>query len=368
MDAEVTKEQIAYNTWKSHRYRLKLGLQFLETKYPKALGQRLSQIDGEKFNDYLDWRIAVTALKGKTIRRDVVRDELLTIRKMFAWAQKQKLCSARAIPNFHFIVESESPKRERIVVGSRPQYMKILGQWAMFEDVKVDINFERTRYHRMMTLHVINLVECSGMRSGEVFGLKNKNVQEIEGLNEFLIHIDKKTSKVRRDRDITVNSHIFATWFRNIRKHRDPNDFVFSPLGAGTKSCRDTFYHQYKLFRVKLKDANLEWYDLYHSRHMWVTNRLLAGEQIDKVAKAAGTSIREIEATYNHILTAQITKEFNEKEVIHFADGRREVIRVSDDDDDEMVSQVKLLMKKKVKRKASGVSRNTRKATASSVE
>ena len=197
----------------------------------------------------------------------------------------------------------------------------------------------------MMTLHVINLVESSGMRSGEVFGLKNKDVQDSKGEQEFLIHIDKKTSKVRRDRDITVNSHIFASWFRNIRKHKDPGDFVFSPFDTGKTSCRDTFYHQYKSLRLKLKEVNLEWYDLYHSRHMWVTNRLIAGEQIHKVAKAGGTSVREIEKTYDHILTAQITREFNKKQVIHFADGSQEVVDVPENADDEMISQVKAIMK-----------------------
>jgi integrase len=325
MDAEVRKEQISYNTWKSHRYRLKLGLEFLTTKYPKSMDTRLSHLDGEKFRDYLDWRIAGTETKGKTIRRDVVRDELLTIRKMFLWAQKEKLCSSKTIPNWDFKVESESPKRERMPAGSRHAFMNVLTNWALTDSANVPD--PKTRYHRLLTMHVIDLVEASGMRSGEVFGLKNKNVRKT-GEIEYVIHIDAKTSKVRRERDITVKSFALDCWLSGLQKHNDANDFVFAPFDKGKVSCRDAFYHAYRSLRLKLKEVGLEWFDLYHFRHSWVTNRLMAGEPIHKVAKAGGTSVREVESTYSHILTAEITKEFNKKAVIHFADGSQEIVDV----------------------------------------
>jgi hypothetical protein len=57
MDHEVDNGQISKNAWKSHRYRLRLGLEFLKslgTRYPKALDTRLSQIDGEVYRGYLE--------------------------------------------------------------------------------------------------------------------------------------------------------------------------------------------------------------------------------------------------------------------------------------------------------------------------
>jgi integrase len=348
MDHEVENGQISKNTWKSHRYRLRLGLEYLkslDTKYPKALDTRLGQVDGEVYRGYLDWRLATTKVKGRTLRKDVVRDELLTIRKMFLYAKKEKLCGERAIPNWDFRVEAEPPKRERLRPGNRAEFNKCLAKWAMFESV--GINIEKTTYHRMLTLSVIRLVEASGMRSGEVFGLKNECVQR-KGDN-ILISILAETSKVRRSRDITVKSLIVDDWLSRWQRHKDQNDFFFSPFDTGKTSCRDTFYHQYKSFRSKLREVNLEWYDLYHCRHVWVTNRILAGEHLYKIAQASGTSTKEIESTYSHVITEETTKEFNKKVIRHFADGSHEVVLVDNLESDEMVDQIKA--EKKAKRK-----------------
>ena len=52
---------------KSHRYRLRLGLEFLkslEKRYPShKLNTRLSALDGEMFHGYFDWRLSVTKAK-----------------------------------------------------------------------------------------------------------------------------------------------------------------------------------------------------------------------------------------------------------------------------------------------------------------
>jgi len=324
MDGEVRREQIARNTWKAHRYRLRLGLEFLKTIYPKAMDTRLSHLDGEKFRGYLDWRLANSEAKGKTIRRDVVRDELLTIRKLFLWAQRERLCAARSIPNWDFKVESESPKRVRMPPGTSTGFDDILTKWEMETD---NIESPKIRYHRNVAIGVIKLVQKTGMRSGEVFGLRNRSVQKT-GDGSVVIHVEANTSKVRRGRDITVEGFFLQNWMNNSQIHKDPNDFVFAHFDSGRVSCRDVFYHLYKSLRLKLKEVGLEWFDLYHVRHQWVTNRLYAGEPIHLVAKAAGTSVREVESTYSHVLTADITKEFNKRDVIHYADGSREVIDV----------------------------------------
>jgi integrase len=325
MDHQVQKGQLSPNTWKSHRYRLRLGLEFLkslEKRYPNALNTRLSALDGEIFNGYFDWRLSVTKAKGRTIRSDVVRDELLTIRKMFQYAKKEKLCSEKAIPTWDFIVESEAPRRQRLGPDDRNKFNRCLFQWAMV-DSSNSAN-AKVVYHRMLTLCVIRLVESTGMRSGEVFGLKNSCVKQ-KG-DDYVVSIQASTSKVRRSRDITVLADSFGDWFYRWQRHKDRDAYVFSPFDSGKKSCRDTFYHQYKSFRQELKKVNLDWYDLYHCRHVWVTHRIHAGEQLYKIAQAAGTSTKEIESTYSHVLTEETTKEFNKKKVIPRPDGSHEVI------------------------------------------
>lgn len=155
MDREVEKSQISKNTWKSHRYRLRQGLEFLRSLtavYPKALHTRLSHLDGEVYRGYLDWRLEGVKAKGRTIRRDVVRDELLTIRKMFQYGKREKLCGERAIPNWDFRVETEAPRRRRLKTGDRAKFNKCLGTWAMLDTI--ELGNWKTTYNRMLTLCV----------------------------------------------------------------------------------------------------------------------------------------------------------------------------------------------------------------------
>jgi integrase len=302
MDHQVEIGQISPNTWKSHRYRPRLGLEFLkslEKRYPNALNTRLSALDGEMFNGYFDWRLSVTNGKGRTIRSDVVRDELLTIRKMFQYAKRERLCGAKAIPSWDFVVESESPRRQRLGPDDNRNFKKCLSKWAMLDGSIA--GKEKATYNRMLTLCVIRLVEATGMRSGEVFGLKNSCLNK-RG-DDYIVSIQAKTSKVRRSRDITVLADSFGDWFYRWQRHKNYDEYVFSLFDSGKKSCRDTFYYQYKSLRQELQKVNLDWYDLYHCRHVWVTHRIHAGEQLYKIAQAAGTSTKEIESTYSHVLT-----------------------------------------------------------------
>jgi hypothetical protein len=100
-----------------------------------------------------------------------------------------------------------------------------------------------------------------------------------------------------------------------------------------------------------LKKVNLDWYDLYHCRHVWVTHRIHAGEQLYKIAQAAGTSTKEIESTYSHVLTEVTTKEFNKKKVVARSDGTHEIILLENFvSSHEMIDEIKATKKVQPKR------------------
>jgi integrase len=317
MEKMVEQDQIAPKTWVSQRYRLRLGLDFLKIKYPSGMETKVTDIDGEVFQDYLDWRIETLKAKERTIRRDVVRDELLVIRKMFTYAQKEKMCTARSIPNWDFIVEKQGPRRERINGKQFQEYWLTVMNWVK------EAHDEQSHYHRVTTMHIIAFVATSGLRSGEVFGLRNKDIEVSR--NECVINVRAKTSKVRRDRKVVINTQGFKHWLAR-QKYKEPTDHLFSPFDSGKKTARDTFYHQYGLLRLKLKAVSLEWFDLYHCRHWWITSRLLAQEPIHMVAQAAGTSVKEIESTYSHVMTEITTRGFNKRKLVWQPDGTFEIM------------------------------------------
>lgn len=66
---------------------------------------------------------------------------------------------------------------------------------------------------------------------------------------------------------------------------------------------------------------DLGWFDPYHCRHFFITAKLLAGEPIHIVAKACGTSVKEIESTYSHVLTEMASRNFGNKQVVLDEEG-----------------------------------------------
>jgi len=318
----MNSDQLSPRTLAVQGYRVKLGCAFLTALYPAGMDTKISTIDGAVFNDYLKWRQEDVAKRREqgTIRRDVVRDELLVIRKMFKYARKEHLCTEKSIPVWDFSVEKEGAKRRRITFANYKDFINTTYAWIK------EAKGARDYYHRKVLAHVAAMATLAGMRSGEIFGLLNKDV-EIRGKDECLVTIRAETSKVRKERQITVANEMLVLWRTKYQRHRDPDDYVFSPYNDGRVSIRDVFYHAYKALRVRLKEIDLDWFDLYHCRHWYITNRLLAEEAIYLIAQAAGTSSKEIENTYSHVLTELTTKRFNQKKVVWDANGSYKIIQ-----------------------------------------
>ena len=144
---------------------MRLGCEFLKTAYPAGLDTKLSAIEGPVFDGYLKWRQEQVATKREngTIRRDVVRDELLVVRKMFKFAKKERLCTEHSIPSWDFVVEKDGPKRRRITLQNINDFFKVMQSWAG--------NSRKTddRHTCNVVVNIVLLINESGMRSGEVF-------------------------------------------------------------------------------------------------------------------------------------------------------------------------------------------------------
>jgi hypothetical protein len=112
-------------------YRVAHGCEFLATVYDAGMATKVSAIDGAVFDRYLVWRVEKRATKhsGATIRRDVIRDELLSIRKMFLYAKKEKLCTEKTIPHWDFAIEKEAPARRRMTQRNYTDVTNAIRSW-----------------------------------------------------------------------------------------------------------------------------------------------------------------------------------------------------------------------------------------------
>lgn len=316
-DAELTRQQVARElstrTVSLNRSRIEKGRRFIRESIDGGLDGRLSSFDGGVFDEYLRWRDCYAESQGRKIpRRDVVRDELLSIRKVFKFAHRQKHCSEDAIPRWSFRVEASAATRQRMVYEDYTYLQRGIKRYIGRQPK----NFPDRVYGAQMLRHVILLIANTGMRTGEVFGLKNRDVKLIRAEDVCSLRIRAETSKVRRERLLHVGSsdgsapkgrsvNYLIRWVDQHQIHKSPEDFVFSGFKGGGVDGRDTFYHQFKRLREVLStlDRDVSWLDPYHCRHFWITMRLYAGEPIHSVAKVAGTSTSEIEQTYSHVLT-----------------------------------------------------------------
>ena len=237
---------------------------------------------------------------------------------MFLYAKKEKLCTERSLPHWDFVIEKEAPARRRMTQRNYTDVTNAIRSWVK------EAKNEKDLYHRRVLQSICLLISNSGMRSGEVFGLRNRDVDVRATTAECVLTIRPETSKVRKGRRITLSAssggrakdtrriNYLIRWIDEYQRHPNPNDFVFSGFDKGSISARDTYYHAYKQLRKKLAEIELDWFDTYHCRHFWITNRLLAEEPIHLVAKAAGTSVSEIESTYSHVLTEPSTRKLRQ--------------------------------------------------------
>lgn len=67
------------------------------------------------------------------------------------------------------------------------------------------------RYNCNVVVSIVLLVNKSGMRSGEVFGLRNKSGEK-RGKDDYLITIERCTSKVRKEKQIRVINPALTPW------------------------------------------------------------------------------------------------------------------------------------------------------------
>ena len=239
---------------------------------------------------------------------------------MFKWAQDNRLCTERSIPVWRFAVDREGPKRRPITNKDFVNFLNVLKSWRMERSEPLQV------YNANVLIAVVMLMTNSGLRSGEAFGLLNRDIEK-QGKDTFVLTVRPETSKVRRARKVTVVTNFLSTWISTHQRHSEPDDFVLSPYHDGKKSARDIVYHAFKSLRVRLKEIDLDWFDLYHCRHWWITNQLIANHNIHSVAKSAGTSTKEIESTYSHVLTQLETKRFSETKVVWKKDGSYDVVK-----------------------------------------
>jgi site-specific recombinase XerD len=329
LQAQLEREEMRPTTHKNAARRINLARDFLaeQFKKPKAgLQTKLSTVEGAIFEGYLDWRRS----SNPKIRRDVVQQELLVIKKMFTWAVKKKLAGEKTIPTWNFRIEKEKAKREDMAEQDSYSLLVHADNWRNEETTPIQA------YNRDLMFHVLAVLNCSGMRTGEVLQLPKSAVGKL--YDELLCDVKVKgtNSKSQKTRTITIGGLISGPTeaFRNHNYLWDwmtrvsmavqlpdgtpvfkESELVFSTYDG--EKPDNAFYKAYGEFREYLKQFKLDHLDPYHMRHAFISDRLRAGVYPIDIANHCGTSIRMISQTYSHITGPESSRRIAAKPYVY---------------------------------------------------
>ena len=165
-------------------------------------------------------------------------------------------------------------------------------------------------FERELVRHWCLFVVHSAMLSGEQRQLRWSDVIEIEDTDDgdvlATINVREETSKVRNERTFMCKGGNYLQRWQKLQKTYGTyktDGLIFSKNGEDE-------YERYRLHRhwkqvLLLTDIDMERRELlvpYSLRHLAITNMTLSGVSLTDIAFMCGTTVKQIEHTYYHLL------------------------------------------------------------------
>lgn len=266
---------------------------------------RGGDLDSRSLMGYEDWR----RKDHPEIKKVSISNELATIKHCLKYAHIEGLVDVPAFTTKKIKVDEQVDVREiEARTFTHQEYerlTKYLRSWAS----KKNCNDENEYILRQALRHWVLVGANTMMRVGELRQLTwgNVNTYQHKGYTLAQVYVARETTKVRQPRQIDVRGGQYFDRWRKASKNGKNTDLVFCDAGGGPI---DRTY-QYRVWKEWMDDLgfdtegsrNLTWYSL---RHFGITMRIAAGNTYETIAMIAGTSAKEIERTYRHILREEM--------------------------------------------------------------
>jgi integrase len=229
------------------------------------------------------------------------------------------LVGEKAVPTWNFKVEKDRAKREDIGIEDAHNLLTRAFNWSLQQTTPTQ------GYYRSLMFHVLAVMNCSGMRTGEVLHLKRADVGKLYDRLLCDVKVKATNSKSQKTRTITVGGllsgpseafgkHNYLHEWLTKHSLKDA-EYVFSDKEGGY--VENVFFKTYGQFREYLQQFNLQHLTAYHMRHAFINDRLRAGVSPMVLAAHCGTSIRMISQTYAHISGIEASREIAAKPYVY---------------------------------------------------
>lgn len=264
--------------------------------------EKIQNISSKKFREYRTFR----QIAKRDITMNAVINELTTIKKMYDFARTEGLVSANYKIDVGFIrVADDDAKREAFTIDEYNQLINVS-----------KINYRNgkdseDKYYRELLNDFILGMANFGFRTGELLSLQWRDVLLKNG-GSVEITIRAENTKVRKKREVIGNKGWIFKRIKDRSTYTSDNCFVWSKFGKDEQITKTLLYDYWADLVKKVKTKYLDFDDtksLYSLRHFYITIHLLAGKvDVYSIAKYTGTSLRQIEKTYDNVKDFQVSK------------------------------------------------------------
>lgn len=267
----------------------------------------IQNIPERKFNEYRSYRQSTRS----DIKMTVVVNETITIKQMYRWASQEGLIGKNYFPDFGKIrVPKDDTKRDGFTLEEYTQLVQVAGRW--YQRVPKDHPTpEQEVYYRRSIRDFIVLMANFGFRTGELVNLKYKDVKPHSD-ETATVTIQPETTKLKRKRETRGRRGDIFTRRKSYSPFHGKDDYVFSNYATKTPISRETLYDYYRALLNEVKDKYSSFDDTktpYSLRHYFITYQLMVNVITPyEIAKLAGTSVKQIEAHYDHVQNSHIAK------------------------------------------------------------
>jgi|APGre2960657404_1045060.scaffolds.fasta_scaffold10169_2 integrase len=316
----ITSEQLvqSYLEYQEDRFRssqISVGrLSGIKTQlkhYLAFIGNttRIANFQGKEFRKYRQFRMDKRGAKTLT----TVLNELLTFKHMYEFAKTEGFIGQKYVFDYGEIrIQNDECKRDGYEIE---EYKQLINTSKNFSNKvnKTLINYDEVIYYRKLLHDFLLLMGRTGFRTSECLKLRWSDCRfNNDKERTVTMTIRKENTKVRTQRVITSNVGNILSRIKSYSKSLKHEDFIFAHYSNSKLTVKDKIYKYYNELKqeVKLryKDFDTE-LDIYSIRHYFITLHLrVAKTDMYSIARFCGTSVKEIERTYQHIKDDEVSR------------------------------------------------------------
>ncbi|MEL4373249.1 site-specific integrase [Shewanella xiamenensis] len=266
----------------------------------------ITSIDSDKLREFDKWRIEQF---GREPAKSTLLNHNAAMQLVFKEAVDQKWMLAAQVPS----LSTKGIESQRRAHFTPEEYEKAFDAVVALEE---NSRKEKTRQIRELLIDYMEFAVYTGIRAGtEMDNLTWGDIRfQTNGIAvQFFITVTKgKTIKHTGTREIVCREEILSS-LQSLRErfpNRKPTDKLFR-LADGNTTNELTKTFEKALKNADLKNSPHGDRSLYSLRHSYITWQLLAGVNMEVLAKQCGTSVAMIEKHYSHVIPKMYSRELS---------------------------------------------------------